>query len=287
MNITLGNIHKATRIAIRKARAIWDAGDEGTAITLAGTLPASDLVVNEDTGYVKFSSGELGFASEVRQIAQRAHEWIVDPSRRDKFNKPFLRNILRPEDLLAHPEIIRVATHPQLYGAVTKYLGQVPWLVNLHLWWTPPNSTAVRSQLWHYDHRDTRQAKIFINLSDVDDDCGPLHFLSAVSSLKVDAKIGYSQGHYTDEQLASAVSPDEVLKATGPSTTGFIVDTARCLHYGSRGNLKDRLVLMASYARVNCVSKGSGCEVLDPIREEINRTYFHGDVARTFSNRPT
>ena len=37
------------------------------------------------------------------------------------------------------------------------------------------------------------------------------------------------------------------MKATGPAGKGLMLDTSRCLHYGSRGNTIERLVLMFQY----------------------------------------
>lgn len=284
MGVAAGMLHKATREIVRKARAMANGGLERQAIALASGLAPAIVRIDEDKAFTAFSAAEIGLKSEVEKIAGLAAAWQKDPSRNDS-DKPFLRNILRPQDLFDHPEIVRVATHDQLFGAVTKYLRQVPWLVNLQVWWTPPNQTAMRSQLYHYDHRDTRQAKIFINLNGVDETSGPLHFLPATSALKVDKKIGYSQDEYTDEQVEGCCSKDEVVRTIGPAGSGFIVDTARCLHYGSRGNVKDRLILMISYARVNCVSKGAGCEVLDPVRDKLTKSYFSDDPARKFANR--
>ena len=282
MGVAAGVIHKATREMIRKARTIANGSVERQAQSLARGLSAPGIVVEDDKGYAAFSAAGIGAADEAGKLAGLAMEWKEDP-RRNTSDKPFLRNILRSQDLFAHPEIMQLALHAQLFGAVTHYLGQVPWLVNLQVWWTPPNQTAVRSQLYHYDHRDTRQAKVFINLNDVGETSGPLHFLPAISSLKVDRAIGYSQDEYTDAQVESCCSKSEVVRTVGPPGSGFIVDTARCLHYGSRGNREDRLVLMISFARVNCVDKGSGCEVLDPVRERLIGAFYGADKARAFA----
>lgn len=284
MSVALGKIQQNTRNVVRGLRALMNSGAEKQAVRLAAGLPQSSIRIEDNMGCLAFDTKALGLGAEIESISSLAKTWQVDPQRSDA-DKPFLRNILRSQDIFDHPEILRVATHDVFFSAVSRYLGQVPWLVNLHIWWTPPNQTAVRSQLFHYDHRDTRQAKIFINLNDVDDEAGPLHFLSAASSEKVNRKIGYSQEDYTDAEVEGCVENGEILKATGPKGSGYIVDTARCLHYGSRGNKKDRLILMISYARMNCVSKGSGCEVLDPIRGKINDSFFKDDTARRFANQ--
>ncbi len=282
MGVATGAIHKATREIIRRTRAFTNSGVERKAQALAGNLKASRIVIEDDKGYAKFTGADIGLAAELDRLTELAAAWKGAPQR-TKSDKPFLRNVLRSQDLLDHPEIMTVAMDEQLFGAVTRYLGQVPWVVALQLWWTPPNQTAIRSQLYHYDHRDTRQAKIFINLNNVGENSGPLHFLPASSSLKVDRIVGYSQDEYTDEQVERCCAADEVVKTVGPPGAGYIVDTARCLHYGSRGNSEDRLVLMICFARANCVDKGSGCDVLDPVRQTLIEKLYAADPARAFA----
>jgi hypothetical protein len=65
-----------------------------------------------------------------------------------------------------------------------------------------------------------------------------------------------------------------------PTGSAFVVDTARCLHYGSRGNRLDRFILLASFARVNSVNPGKGCRVLDPVRERLVREFYDSDPVR-------
>lgn len=277
-----GSIHKAAREILRSARALGNMASERRAVQLGRSVGASGLAIGDEQGYVAFSTRELGLIEKITGLASLAGQWTKDPIR-NKGDKPFLRNLLNGQDLLDIPEFMDVAMHPVFYGAVTKYLGQAPWLVSMNLWLTPPNQTAVRSQLYHYDHKDTRQAKIFINLNDVTPDCGPLHFLPATESVKVEKAAGYSQGRYTDEEVYGAVAKSEVIATVGNTGNGFIVDTARCLHYGSRGNIKERLMLMVNFARVNCVDRGSGCEVLDPVRDQLIRQRYSMDPARAFT----
>jgi hypothetical protein len=282
MRKSTGSVRRATRAILRSARALGNIVSERRAQQLGRSIEASGLVVSDTLGYVSFATRELGISAQVSKLASLAVEWTNDPVR-NKGDKPFLRNLLSGQDLLDFPEFLDVAMHPVLYGAVTKYLGQAPWLVSMSLWLSPPNQTAVRSQLYHYDHKDTRQAKIFINLNDVAADCGPLHFLPASESVKVDKTAGYSQGRYTDEEVYGAVAKSKVIATVGNIGTGFIVDTARCLHYGSRGNARERLMLKVNFARVNCVDPGSGCEVLDPVRSQLIREKYSTDPARAFS----
>ena len=284
MKVLMGSVYKAARQATRKVRALSNNSVEKEAIGLSERLAAPRIRIDDAQGYCKFSSQDLGVKAEVARIAALSHVWKTETAR-TAADKPFLINILRSQDLFDIPEVLNVALHDEVIGSVSEYLGQIPWLVSINVWWTQPNQTTMRSQLYHYDHRDTRQAKLFINLNDIGPNSGPLNFLPAQSSLKVNKVVGYSQGRYTDEEVYSACSPDEVLSAAGAAGSAFFVDTARCLHYGSRGNQFERLVLMVSFARVNCVEKGDGCDVVEPVRRRAIAEKYEKDPVRSFMLR--
>ncbi len=277
-----GSILKGARATVRAVRAVGNITLERKARQLRRLVEPSQLVVSEADGYVAFTASELELERPVSELCRISSQWINE-SARNGGDKLFLINLLTSNDVLEIPEIMDVAMHPVFFGAATSYLQQVPKLVAMTVWLSPPNNTAVRSQLYHYDHKDTRQAKIFINLNDVTAECGPLHFIPATSCLKVEEKVGYSQGRYSDEEVYSAVSESEAIATVGKAGSGYLVDTARCLHYGSRGNLRERLVLMVNYARANCVDRGSGCEVLDPVRGRLIEQRYATDEARAFS----
>ncbi len=280
-SVAVGYAQKAIRSGVRFGRTILRAPLEREAKRLAdeAVRRGSGLLhLTEDDGLVRFRADELsGAGASIPSLHQLAEGWKSDVSRRQG-DMPI--NILQTDDLFEHRAIIDLAIHDEILAAVSAYMGQVPRLYNLTLWWSPPNQSAKGSQLYHYDHRDSRQAKVFINLSNVTKDCGPLHFLSARDSRNVDAKVGYSQGRYTDEQVYSAVSQSNVVDTVAEAGVGFVVDTARCLHYGSRGNLLDRFILLASFARVNSVNPGKGCRVLDSVRNRLVRELYDSDPVR-------
>ncbi len=280
-SVAIGYAQKAFRSGVRFGRSVLRSSLEREAKRLAGEAIGRGsglLHLTEDDGLARFRADELsGAGASIPALLDLAEGWKSDASRiRDELP----RNILKTDDLFEHRALIDLAVHDDILATVSAYMGQVPRLYNLTLWWSPPNQTVQGSQLYHYDHRDSRQAKVFINLNNVTEDSGPLHFLPARYSRMVDAKVGYSQGRYTDEQVYSAVPRSNVVDTVAEAGAGFIVDTARCLHYGSRGNLLDRFILMASFARVNSVKPGKGCRVLDPVRSRLVREFYDSDPVR-------
>ena len=281
-----GTVHKAIREGVRFTRSLARSDIETKAKNLKAEAVGRSRrswSISESDGYTRFDTSDLaGTEGAVSAIAVRCAEWTSDPVRTTR-DRSFPKNLLSPDDLFEHEAFLQLALHDDILAAAAEYLDQAPRLYNLYMWWSPPNHTMKGSQLYHYDHRDSRQAKFFINISDVTPDAGPLHFLSARDSLSVDAKVGYSQDLYTDEQVYSACPKSREVQAIGPSGSAYAVDTARCLHFGSRGNRSQRLILMASYARANSVKPGSGCPVLDPVRDQLVAELFRGDAVRTFA----
>ncbi len=142
-------------------------------------------------------------------------------------------------DFIVSDEMIRLASH---------YFGQVPVLSTYNMWWSPPNDSAAESQLYHYDGEDKSQLKVIVNVNDVSLDNGPFTFISAVDS----TRIGRTRRHSArldDEAVEGIAGPDAVTRLTGPAGTVGAVDTSRCLHYGSRGNSRERVILMAQFTR--------------------------------------
>ncbi len=103
------------------------------------------------------------------------------------------------------------------------------------------NKPLSYSQLWHLDHDDKRVCKLFIYLTDVRDTAdGPLTFIPAPSSKPFRNTI---KSHMSDDKVFSRVDRSAVKEMVAPRLSSFIVNTARCLHMGSR-ILSDRTRLL-------------------------------------------
>jgi hypothetical protein len=284
--VVVGYAEKLKRNGVRMARVALNPKMERRAkflLNQALTEEDPSVAIPEDTGWMRLAVDRLdGLDGAVRQTAAFAREWIDDASR-SPIRKSYLFNMLRPQEVLDNPAFLSIALNGTILAAVARYFGQAPCLQKLAIMRSPPNSSTDGSQLYHYDHRDSRQAKLFLNLCDVAEENGPTHFLSAADSKRIDAKVGYKQDRYTDEQIYSAVPRSQVINTVGSAGTGFLIDTARCLHYGSRGNSVDRLVLLASYVRTNNVNPSDGCEVLDPIRRQLAAENYADDPLRSFA----
>jgi hypothetical protein len=285
-DVLMGYAEKLKRNSIRLSRVVLNPKTERQAIRLLPRALRGENVairIAEEFGWTVVDFGNVDeLTAAIREVSDKARVWAKDSSR-SPTKKSYLYNMLRSQEILENPAFLSIALNDKLIAAVARYFGQVPCLQKLGVMRSPPNETTDGSQLYHYDHRDSRQAKLFLNLCDVSEEAGPTHFLSAPDSKRIDAKVGYKQDRYTDEQIYSAVPRSKVLNTVGKAGTGFLIDTARCLHFGSRGNSIDRLILLASYVRANNVNPKDGCEVLDPVRETLIAERYHDDPVRGFA----
>jgi hypothetical protein len=132
---------------------------------------------------------------------------------------------------------------------IVRYLGMMPILFNMFVTRAATTELQVTSaHLFHLDPEDVISFKVFVHLTDVDDDCGPFHALPADLSRPILAERDYrGVDRLTDEEIDRLVGWDKVVKVTGPAGTVAFADTTRCLHFGGRPRaagkpLRDMLV---------------------------------------------
>ncbi len=160
----------------------------------------------------------------------------------------FLVRLSGDEEVLAIEAARNYVLSEEIISLASHYFEQVPILSRVDFWWSPENDTKSESQLYHYDGEDKSQLKLILNICDVDERTGPFTFIDAKSSAKIASSRRHSQ-RLDDEAVETIVGEDAAIQLLGPSGTVGAVDTSRCLHYGSRGNSKDRLILMIQFTR--------------------------------------
>ena len=146
-----------------------------------------------------------------------------------------------------HP-FVRYALQPAALRIIGDFMGDLPQLsdVLLTLSQPTPNQTHSYSQLWHLDHDDKRVCKLFIYLTDVKDTAdGPFTFIPAGPSRPFRNTL---KSHMSDAKVFAKTGPNAVKEMIAPRLSSFIVNTARCLHMGSRiQSDHSRLLYTATY----------------------------------------
>jgi hypothetical protein len=134
----------------------------------------------------------------------------------------------------ANNVFVRYALQPAVINIIATALGEIPWLDYVLLSYSRYSGEEFQSsQLWHRDHDDVRVIKLFSYLTDVEmDGDGPFTFLPRQST----DKFGYPLlgSHFPDERVFQKVPRGDIKVMKAPRLTSFMVDTAKCLHMGSR-----------------------------------------------------
>ena len=147
--------------------------------------------------------------------------------------------------------MLRLALRPDVIAAVSSYLGMVPVIAYLQVFYSEARADEARSsQLFHCDADATSQVKIFVLCSEVTRLNGPLTLLDAKTSRAVRSRLGYHfGGKIKDKRLAGIIDESDHRPIVGPPGTTCFVDTTQCFHFGSRveSGTAPRLVTMIQY----------------------------------------
>ena len=215
------------------------------------TNTRSLITIPDRTGYRLFGADDIqeieGIVRYCQTVYQESREAFPPEYFQKHPDKKFLLPILEGVEFCRHPALLRLIVSRPIVDAATAYLGTVPKLTGARLCWSPENDTARSSQLFHFDYEDQRQIKVFVNIFETTEDQGPLTFLPADISEQVQRSIGRVLGRIKDERIYEGGGRNHELKLIGPPGSGAFLDTSRCLHYGSRFNRRDRLVLIIQF----------------------------------------
>jgi hypothetical protein len=213
-------------IAARKADAIAARKDLGRRYL---AQQAAGIVVPFERAALAVSLGEETRAAREESIG-------LAEGRASQHDSGSLQYPVLANDFPADSEAIRLALAPLFLVPITRYCGMLPVLFNMFVtraYQAELNSNSAHH--FHMDPEDTISFKVFIHLTDVDDDCGPFHALPADLTQKVLKAVDYKGINFIpDETVDEVAGLDNVVKFTGPAGSVALADTTRCMHFGGR-----------------------------------------------------
>jgi hypothetical protein len=145
--------------------------------------------------------------------------------------------------------------NPRLLEVINEYLGLQCRLNYVDLWYNLPvqsHEAAVSSEAWHRDHEDRHVIKVFVYLTDIDANMGPITFLEGTQYQGTYGDLfpaKPAQGAYPDsDKLAEQVLRLGITihESTGVGGSVVIADTSG-LHKGGRTETDPRIVLVGFY----------------------------------------
>ena len=213
----------------------------------------SDLEIMVDDGFLVVDTRENAAAKKCVEHCLKVCKGIDFESLRAIAKKPFLLTYpLDPQDK-SHSPIFEYALDTQILGAISGYIGSLPTLLTVQLWYSNGNDEDGRSQYYHFDAEDRRTVRVFLLLDDIDEETRPFTLIPAKQSQTIyhrlrDKGLVKLRNVKLDDELIYAHSDcDEGMKMLGKKGMSVMADPIRCYHYGSRTGTKRRLILMLQY----------------------------------------
>ncbi len=188
---------------------------------------------------------------EVPQILEETLE-IVRTRDLEKIRKnkkaQLMTGIIKPHELSLDSPFVQFPLRKEVAAAVSNYLGCVPVITKIDIWYSRYSEEVGNSQLFHCDYESGRQIKTFIFAKEVSMADGPFTVIGARRSDDIRKALNYRYGAKIPDALVEPVVPrEEHVVVTGPKGTMLFGDTSRCFHYGSRVQEPERWRVAALY----------------------------------------
>lgn len=149
-----------------------------------------------------------------------------------------------PGTIVAAPHLLAVANTPSVLRLAEVFLGAKPTISNLSLWWSFPQvSDAREAQLFHRDVDDLRFCKLFIYMSDVDQDSGPHVFVHGSPGSPACRPIR----RYGDDEVRTAFGDAAIEYLCGHRGASFVANTLG-VHKGLPPQRTKRLLFQVQYS---------------------------------------
>src|SRR5258706_8587023 len=145
------------------------------------------------------------------------------------------------------PDVQDFAAAAGLLDIAHRYLGCLPVLDSVAMWWSTPHLERAAdeiAQTFHIDYDRVKWLKIFIYLTDVTPESGP-HVYVRHSHLREERRaelIGRGYVRLPDEDVLRVYRADEVVNICGPAGTVLFEDTSG-FHKGRMPEKQERLML--------------------------------------------
>jgi hypothetical protein len=147
--------------------------------------------------------------------------------------------------LVRSEAVMRLANHPDVLSVVEAWLGARPTAL-FTAWWSFANGApAEHAQLFHRDKDDWRFVKLFVYLTDVDEDSGPHAFVPG--SHRPRRGEFNTQRRYQDEEVERVFGANATRYFTGKRGTAFLENTFG-LHKGLPPLRGERLIFQVTYS---------------------------------------
>ena len=146
--------------------------------------------------------------------------------------KVYKKKLITPEK--DFPELVELLNE-EIFSIVKGYLNSNFSIKNIDCWqnrFVPPeigNKKEMFSNYWHCDRRNTDEIKLFVFMSDITEDDGPIHVVSKERTRElIDMGFGTRENYNLSTEILE--DPKYVSLAIGPIGTAFLANPTVCFH---------------------------------------------------------
>jgi hypothetical protein len=151
---------------------------------------------------------------------------------------------------------LRLGVSDRMLDVVNSYFGLWSKLTYVDLWFTPPappGAGRVSSQRWHRDYNDERLVKVFVYLTDIDEDTGPLEYVpgSTVGGEYGDAwpwRPVSNDLYPSQEEFVQRIPESAQLSFTGPEGSVIFCNTSGFHRGGYATGNRPRVMAVYNYS---------------------------------------
>lgn len=169
----------------------------------------------------------------------------------------YVDDLFEELDDIIKEDIVNFTVNNKVYLSASKYLGVLPVVAKINVAHNIINKSKEprASMLWHKDDFGYRSLDLFLAISDVDKNNGPLEFVKEKNPLGVFYKIHSNlkdqepgqRNKIEESQFNDYFKEKDLDKFLGASGTGLLIDSFTSYHRGGNCNLSNRLMLRISY----------------------------------------
>lgn len=216
---------------------------------------ASEL---KTSGFTKIQYAEIqsdqfkDLLDEAIKYSNEKIEHYLKTKKQNSISKIYLQSCISRNEFSKDDPLIKLALSDWIITKASSYLNMIPIVGSIQVWFSPNESKIEEgSQFFHLDYADVNQCKVFINLDMIDEDSGPLTFIPKEKSKKITKSINYKLSNedirISDDVVLNYCDKKQWIKSTGQKGDILMVDSSRCIHFGSRAASKPRRILMIQY----------------------------------------
>lgn len=181
--------------------------------------------------------------------------YLPEMKRREEYfdikNPKGVRFVYSGSELLENPFIQNLAFDKTILEIAQSYLGCVPILDIVGAWWSSPGDKpdVTAAQFWHHDMDRPKWIKIFIYLTDCNENNGPHEFIKGSHKDNGIPKILREKGYarLDDETILEHYSENDIIKCVAKAGDLILEDTIG-LHKGKPLVEGNRLMLNFQYS---------------------------------------